>query len=184
MFHDNCNAIIKEMIFLLSKISESEVEGFINEILSARKIVVHGAGRVGYATRGFGMRLAHLGFNAFSLGDSTVPAIGSGDLLIIASGSGETQTVYDIALIGKKNKAHIAVVTGRNESRIGSLADSVIIMKAPSKASSFGGMKSIQPMSTLNEQCLQILFDTIVLELMEKTNQTHDDMWKRHSNLE
>jgi 6-phospho-3-hexuloisomerase len=67
---------------------------------------------------------------------------------------------------------------------MGQIADIVVTMKAPSKVSSIDGLKSIQPMTTLNEQCLQLLFDAIVLVLMNKMNQTHDDMWARHSNLE
>ncbi len=184
MYKKNINIILSETTDVLNKVQESQVNDFINEIISANKIIVHGAGRVGYAIRGFGMRLGHLGYNAHTLGDSVVPSIKTGDLLIIASGSGETQTVYDIAAIGKKNNVKIAVITGNPESRIGQLADCIITMKAPSKTSVVQGLKSIQPMSTLNEQCLQLLFDAIVLEIMDKTNQTNEDLWNRHSNLE
>jgi 6-phospho-3-hexuloisomerase len=183
-YSKNIDAIFRELEFVLSAVNSEEIDDFVTTVIAANKIVVYGAGRVGYAIRGFGMRLAHLGFNAFTLGDSVVPAIGKGDLLIIASGSGETQTVYDIALIGKENKAKIAVVTGNPKSRIAGLADTVIVMKAPSKSNELQGLKSIQPMSTLNEQCLQLLFDAIVLDIMSVTNQTHDDMYNRHSNLE
>lgn len=176
--------IIEEITSVLQTVNNNEATNLATEIMAANKIIVFGAGRVGYAIRGFGMRLGHLGFKAFTLGDSTVPSIGKGDLLIIASGSGETQTVYDIALLGKKNGASLALITGRPESRIGQISDLTVTMKAPSKVIEANGFKSIQPMTTLNEQCLSILFDTIVLILMQQTNQTHDDMWARHSNLE
>jgi hypothetical protein len=39
-------------------------------------------------------------------------------------------------------------------------------------------------MTTLNEQCLWLFFDAMVLEIMQKTWETHDTMWARHSNLE
>ena len=78
-----------------------------------------GAGRVGMAIRGFGMRLGHLGFTAFTLGDSTVPGISNGDLLIVASGSGETQTIVDLVTIASNNGVRIVAVTGNPESRIG-----------------------------------------------------------------
>jgi 6-phospho-3-hexuloisomerase len=184
MYRNNIITIISEVKSVLEKVCDEQIVSFVKEIVAANTIVVYGAGRVGYAVRGFGMRLGHLGFKAYTLGDSTVPSISDGDLLIVASGSGETQTVYDVAEIGKRNGARIAVITGAPESRIGKIANCMILMKAPSKVSEVQGIKSIQPMSTLNEQCLQILFDSIVLELMEMTNQTHYDMWKRHSNLE
>lgn len=184
MYKENIKAILSEITSVLERVQDDQIQKFIHEVISAKTIVVHGAGRVGYAIRGFGMRLGHLGFQAYTLGDSVVPAIKNGDLLIIASGSGETQTVYDIASIGKKNNAKIAVITGNPESRIGQLADCMIVMKAPSKTNEVQGIKSIQPMSTLNEQCLQLLFDAIVLGIMERTGQTNDVLWLRHSNLE
>jgi len=184
MFQSTYRNVLEEINFVLSKINEDEIAQMIDQIVSANTIVVHGAGRVGMAIRGFGMRLGHLGFKAYTLGDSTVPGIGEKDLLIIASGSGETQTVFDIALLGKKNGAKLALITGREESRMSKIADTKIIMKAPSKVSAVEGFSSIQPMTTLNEQSLGILFDSIVLLLMDKTKETHDKMWARHSNLE
>jgi len=165
-------------------VNQSEVDQLISEISKAGKIVVCGAGRVGYAVRGFGMRLGHMGFNAYALGDTTVPSIAEGDLLIVASGSGETQTIFDLVSIAKKNQARIAAVTGNSDSRIGKLADSVVKVTAPSKTKAVEGIVSIQPMTTLNEQCLGLFFDAVVLLIMEKMNESHDTMWARHSNLE
>jgi 6-phospho-3-hexuloisomerase len=184
MISDYTKQILDEISYVVSKIDNDEIELFTEEIIKSNKIILHGAGRMGLAVKGFSMRLGHLGLNAFALGDSTIPSISSRDLLIVASGSGETQTVYDIAQLGKKNGAKLALITGRPESRIGQIADLIVFMKVPSKVSSVDGFKSIQPMTTLNEQCLQLLFDAIVLVLMEKMKQTHDDMWARHSNLE
>jgi D-arabinose 5-phosphate isomerase GutQ len=39
-------------------------------------------------------------------------------------------------------------------------------------------------MTTLNEQCLGIFFDALVLQLMKKMGETHVTMLERHSNLE
>jgi 6-phospho-3-hexuloisomerase len=184
MFSSACQAILSEIKTILSDINEEEVAKLLEEILQAKTIIVYGAGRVGMAIRGFGMRLGHLGFEAYTLGDSTVPHIGSGDLLLLASGSGETQTVFDIAVLGKKNNARLALITGRKDSRIGKIADTLVQLNAPSKVNASQNIASIQPMTTLNEQCLQIFFDTLVILLMEKTNQKGEDLWKRHSNLE
>jgi len=184
MFNEFTKEIIKEISTVLDTVKNEEIELLADQILNSKKIVVCGAGRVGMAIRGFGMRLGHLGLNAFTLGDSTVPSIAEGDLMIVASGSGETQTIYDIAALSKKNNAKLAIVTGRPESRMGQIADIIVTVKAPSKVSAVDGFKSIQPMTTLNEQSLSILFDAVVLVLMKKMNQTHDDMWARHSNLE
>ena len=176
--------ILEEIESVLSKIEETQVDLMIEEILKANKIVVCGAGRVGMAIRGFGMRLGHLGINAYTLGDSTVPGISDKDLLIVASGSGETQTIFDLVSIAAKNKCRIVAVTGNSDSRIAKLSNSIVKITAPSKTKSVEGFTSIQPMTTLNEQCLGLFFDAVCLKLMEKMGETHDTMWARHSNLE
>ncbi len=176
--------IIKEINLVLSKVKDTETNRFIKSILKANKIVLCGAGRVGMATRSFAMRLAHLGLDAHYLGDSTVPSIGKGDLLIACSGSGETQSIFDIVKIAKINQVSISLITGNRYSRMGRLANSIVTIKAPSKTKKVTSLLSIQPMTTLNEQCLWIFFDAIVLRLMKKTGETHESMWSRHSNLE
>ncbi|MDI9338244.1 MAG: SIS domain-containing protein [Alphaproteobacteria bacterium] len=178
------NKILDEILKVLNNINALEIQNLEDIILKSNKIVVCGAGRVGLAIRGFGMRLGHLGLKAYTLGDSTVPSIAEGDLLIVASGSGETQTIFDLVSIASKNKASIALITGNKESRMAKLANVVVLIKAPSKTKSIENFISIQPMTTLNEQCLGIFFDALVLSLMEKMNETHDTMWARHSNLE
>jgi 6-phospho-3-hexuloisomerase len=176
--------VLTEINSVLDKVEDFQVEQMIYEIVNSNKIVVCGAGRVGMAIRGFGMRLGHLGFTAFTLGDSTVPSIAQSDLLIVASGSGETQTIFDLVSIAKKNNAKIVAVTGNPESRIGQLADLIVKLEAPSKTKQVDGFVSIQPMTTLNEQCLGIFFDIVVLKIMNKIGENHDSMWNRHSNLE
>ena len=184
MFKHQNDQILNEIKQVLSKINEFEVQKFVDEILASNTIVVCGAGRVGMAIRGFGMRLAHLGLKAFTLGDSVVPSISQGDILIVASGSGETQTIFDLVAIAKKNNSKVLAVTGNPESRIGKLADCIVQVTAPSKTKQVDGFISVQPMTSLNEQSLGIFFDTVVLLLMEKMGETHDTMWARHSNLE
>ena len=176
--------ILKEISTVLNKINLEEVKELIYLIQNSNTIVTCGAGKVGMAIRGFSMRLGHFGYKSFHIGDTTLPSIGEGDLFIVASGSGETQTIYDLTKIAKSNKAKVFAITSNLQSRIGSLADASIALNAPSKTKAVEGFSSIQPMTTLNEQCLTILFDSIVLNIMDATGETHDTMWNRHSNLE
>jgi 6-phospho-3-hexuloisomerase len=118
------------------------------------------------------------------LGDSTVPRIGNGDLLIVASGSGNTQTIYDIALKANQNGADIALITNNPDSRIGKISSTILIIPNDNNKSTKSKRTSRQPMTSLNEQCLLILLDSIVLDIMEATEETHESMWARHSNLE
>lgn len=185
MITNKIDAIIDEIKFvLLNKINQEQVEKLIFRIQNSEKIICCGAGRVGMAIKGFAMRLGHFGFNAYQLGDTTVPSIGKNDLFIVASGSGETKTILELVKIAKANGAFIFLISGNPKSSMGKIANSVLKISAPSKTKEVEGLKSIQPMTTLNEQSLSILFDAIVLEIMEKTGETHHSMWRRHSNLE
>lgn len=184
MLLKNIKNILAEIDQVLSRVKELEVEKLVDEIIAAQKIIIIGAGRVGLSARGFAMRLGHLGLLSFTTADTTIPAIGEKDLLIVCSGSGETQAVYDLALIGKNHKVRICAITSNPKSRIGQLADLVVKIKAPTKLKPLPGFKSIQPMTTLNEQCLMVFFDALVLNLMERLGETEESMWGRHSNLE
>jgi 6-phospho-3-hexuloisomerase len=181
---ENIKNILTEIGVVLSKIDENEVDDLVKNILSARKIIACGAGRVGMAVRGFVMRLKHLGLDAYILGDANVPALKQEDLFLVCSGSGETQTIFELTLIAQRNLANINLITGNRNSRMGKIAHKVVEIKAPSKTKKVDNFESIQPMTTLNEQCLSIFFDAVVLRLMHELNETHDTMWARHSNLE
>lgn len=176
--------ILTEIKSVLLKVDQSQVDILVKNILSSKKIIASGAGRVGMAVRGFVMRLKHLGLDAYILGDANVPALKQEDLFLVCSGSGETQTIYELTRIAEKNQAHIGVITGNPESRIGKIADTVVQVSAPSKTKQIDGFVSIQPMTTLNEQSLAIFFDALVLRLMQELGETHETMWARHSNLE
>jgi len=133
MIKKRASKILEEInkVFEISDFSNGEE--LIQKIIKSDKIVCVGAGRVGYALRGFAMRLKHLGLNVFMIGDSNVPSIGEGDLLLVSSGSGETQTIYDLVEIAKRNGSEIALVTGNEQSRMAKLASIIILLRAPSK---------------------------------------------------
>lgn len=184
MIKNKTDLIIKEIQSVLNKIDEKQVANLIDAILEAKKIVVVGAGRMGMASKAFAMRLSHLKFNSFTLGDSNVPNIGKRDLLLVSSGSGETQTIYDLVLIAKLYGSKIALVTTNINSRMAKSSNLIVEIHAPSKLKQVGSFKSQQPMTTLNEQVLWIFFDALTLLLMEKKRSTGVQMWKNHSILE
>lgn len=184
MISRNVKTIVGEINFVFRSVKEKEVKVLVKHLIKARKVVVCGAGRVGMVTRAFAMRLAHLGLDAYVVGDANVPKIGKKDFLLISSGSGETQTIYDLMVVAKKNGAKLGLVTGNPESRMGRLADCLVQIKAPSKTKPIDNFSSVQPMTTLNEQCLWLFYDALVLDLMRATKQNAEDMKNRHSILE
>ena len=179
------NIIVDELSSTLSKVSPQEGEKLSDMILSADKIFVAGAGRSGLAAKAFAMRLMHMGFDAFVVGETVTPNLEQKDLFIIASGSGETSSLIAMAQKAKMIDAVLATVTIRPDGSIGVLADLAVAIPAPTpKTDVTVDFKSIQPMGSLFEQSLLLFFDAVILKLMEKRGNDSGTMFTRHANLE
>jgi 6-phospho-3-hexuloisomerase len=106
-------------------------------------------------------------------------------LLLICSGSGETQSLVSMANKAKSLGVKLALITINPASTIGTLADIIVRIPAPSpKAAANNDFVSIQPMGNLFEQSLLLFLDMTVMLLMERKGMTSDEMFKRHANLE
>ena len=104
-----------ELQAVFTKISEEEVEGFVELVSRANKIFVTGAGRIGTSSRAFAMRLMHLGKPTYWLVDDTTPSNGEGDLHIANSGSGNTPSTYQYARKAKDCGTYVATITANRE---------------------------------------------------------------------
>ena len=180
---------------IANSISDDDVGKFIEELLKAKRIYVMGAGRSGLVAKAFAMRLMHLGFQAFVVGETITPALNNGDVMIIFSGSGRTKTVADIAETGKEIGAHICLITANADSRIGKVADCTVIIEhhrddVEDDAVEFeirqmmGDHKSFAPLGTLFETVSMIFADAIISRLMEITKTDENALKNRHVNLE
>ncbi len=180
--------ILEEMRRTLKQVSSDDVELLVGEILEATRVFVAGAGRSGLVMRGFAMRLMQLGLHVHVVDDTTTPAIGSGDLLLIGSGSGETDRLVHYAGQTVKSGARLAVATTDAGSPAARLADVVVVIPAPTPKSSKDavaqGIRSDQPMGTLFEQSLGVMLDASVMLLMARFDETESGMFARHANLE
>lgn len=146
------------------------------------KIFIAGAGRSGYIMRCFAMRLIHLGFCAYVIGDTEMIAAKAGDLLLIGSGSGETKTLRVYMEKAKQLGMKTVVFTCNRESALAREAKFSCVIRAQSKFQD--GRISVQPMGSLFEQQLLLLTDCITLELARRMNIDFEQLKNRHSNLE
>lgn len=175
--------MLEEVCKVLEQCSLDE-EFIMNEIRKANRIFVTGVGRTGYIMRCFSMRLMHAGFKSYMIGDTETPGSSEGDLLIIGSGSGETESLKTYVKKAKKIGMRIAVLTASGNSTLAENSDTVCILPAPSKADADDGERSRQPMGTLFEQSLLMLLDAFVLRIMDEFHITGNDMYRNHANLE
>jgi 6-phospho-3-hexuloisomerase len=179
--------ILKELEGALKKVDPSSVENLVDAIIGANKVFVAGTGRSQLMVKGLAMRLMHLGFHAYVVGEIVTPAIEPDDLLIIGSGSGETSTLTVMASKAKKVGAKLALITIYPESTIGKLADLVVqIVAATTKSAGASAAKSIQPGANMFEQSMLLLCDATVIRIIEKNNiqDSNVNLMKTHANLE
>ncbi len=179
--------IIKELEGALKQIDPGKAEALVDAILSTDKVFVAGTGRSQMMIRGLAMRLMHLGFKAYVVGETVTPAIEPGDLLIIGSGSGETATLTVMANKAKKIGAKLAIITIYPESTIGKLADIVVqIVAATTKSDKDSGARSIQPGANMFEQSMLLFCDATVIRIIEKNHieDSNKALMKTHANLE
>lgn len=183
---ETVSAVVREIGACLEKVSAQHLERALAELSRANRIFSAGAGRSGLAMRGFAMRLMHLGKASYMVGEVATPAITAGDLLVIGSGSGRTESLVAMVNKAKKIGARIVLVTIDPQSPIGALADCVVEIPAPSPKATRGGgnAKSVQPLGSLFEQSLFLLLDALIVSLMRQGNVSAEAMYARHANLE
>lgn len=179
------DSIVKELSEAAKLVEESALLELAQAILQADRVFVAGAGRSGFVARAFSNRLMHLGRSAYFVGESTTPAIQRGDLLIIGSGSGETASLVSMAKKAVEQKAEVVGITINSRSTIAGLSKIIVTLSGIKSKSDINSDKvSIQPMGSSFEQLSLLIYDSMVLILMELTKQTNEIMYKRHTNLE
>ncbi len=178
--------VLEELHGSLALIDKKQAEGFVDAVLSAKRIFVAGAGRSLLMIRGFAMRLMHMGFQTYVVGETVTPSIEPGDLLVIASGSGETGTLAVMAGKAKKVGAQLALITIYPESTIGELADVVVQIVAATTKGTRESVKSIQPGANMFEQSVLLFCDAAVIRIIQRQGMTEENimLMKRHANLE
>jgi 6-phospho-3-hexuloisomerase len=184
MVRDLAMSALKEIREVFELLDEKPIQAFIQEILRANKIILIGVGREGLATRAFTMRLMHLGLDAHWIWDDTTPQLDKGDLLIATSGSGEIGHIHYVVERAKAAGARIAVVTGDNTRKTVKLADVEVFVPATVYLGSVNAVKSSQIMGNLFEQSLLLMFDCIVLEIINSKKMDIPSIVRRHRNLE
>ena len=124
------DAILDELRRTLADVSSDSAMDLVKAITDAERIFVGGAGRSGLAVKGFAMRLMHMGFDAHVVGEIVTPGISEKDLFLIGSGSGATQSLVANAERARAEGAVVCLLTIREDSPIGRLANIILTIPA------------------------------------------------------
>jgi len=190
-------SLVKFLESSLGLLDEGSVEGFVKLLESAyregRKVFVVGVGRSGLVGRTFAMRLMHLGFSAYVVGETVTPAAREGDVLVAISGSGRSAAVVAVAEVAKNLGVRVVALTSYPDSPLAKLADMVLVVPGRTKVSHedrwevrqlLGLHEPLAPLGTQFELVAQVLLDSVISELMARLGKDEEDLKEFHANVE
>jgi 6-phospho-3-hexuloisomerase len=132
----------------------------------------------------FAKRLNHIGIRASCVGDVNEPPIGPGDLLVVASGSGESIVPVSIAQAARRLGARVLHIGANPRSSLAPVAHRFVRLPAPTKLAREGEPRSRQPMTNRFDQALYLFCDVVAIMVMARRGTDPGSLWKRHANLE
>lgn len=195
-----CEALIVSMNLIAdhikkvaSKLDTDSVTLLVNGIIDSKIIFLMGAGRSGLAAKAFAMRLMHLGFDVYVVGETTTPAVQPDDLVIAVSGSGETPSIANLGVIAKKIGSKLSVITSNRDSTLGRISDIVLIVPGRPKEDvvyedyherRMIGYPQLAPLGTIFEISALVFLDAVISELMVRTGASEAELKKRHTVFE
>lgn len=179
---DEAAPLLAEVDAVARRMAASSLDGLVQALLEARKIVVYGQGRTGLVMQALTMRLHHLGLNAHSVGAMTTPPIGAGDLFLVNAATGDLPT--GLALLGSARAAgaRSAVITAVPDSPAGRGSDILLHLPAQTLADDVAG-RSLMPMGSQYEMALFLVAELVVLRLAKALDLDFATLRARHANL-
>lgn len=172
--------VIDKITGILEATESSYDEKLTAMLDKAKRIFISGAGRSKLVGNFFAMRLVHSGYDVSVVGEIVTPSIQAGDLLIIISGSGETEQLVAFTNSAKKIGADIMLISSKAESTIGNLADGVFQIGSEEQYGKVQGM----PMGTVFELSTLIFLESTVSHIIHEKGIAEEKMRERHANLE
>ncbi len=183
----------------IEALDRAQTSSFFQQMLLAKRVYVAGAGRSGLIARAFAMRLLHLGFDVYVVGETVTPALQPGDTLVVFSGSGETHTMATYSRTVRDLGGTVCLITASPDSTMGRMADCVVNLGDLTgyyrgDTSTFeerqmtGRYRSIAaafaPLGTLFETLALVFSDAVISALMEAKKEGAPELKGRLTNME
>lgn len=182
--NQSARIILSECERALNAIDAQQSAALIHEIVTASKVYFIGVGRVMLSLEAICKRMAHLGISAHCVGEINEPAMTNEDLLIVASGSGESIIPKAITAKAKSFGARVAWIGSNSQSSIAAMADVKVRIPVQTKLKLADELTSVQPLTSLFEQALLLFGDAIAMDIVREKKLDLDSLWECHANLE
>jgi 6-phospho-3-hexuloisomerase/3-hexulose-6-phosphate synthase/6-phospho-3-hexuloisomerase len=181
MFQRQNQELITDKISeILAATSEGYDEKLTKLLDEANRIFISGAGRSKLVGNFFAMRLVHAGYDVNVVGEIVTPSIKAGDLLVIISGSGETEQLIAFTKKAKEIGAKIVLISAKSSSTIGDMADAIFQIGSDE---SYGKVKGM-PMGTVFELSTLCFLEAMISHIIWEKGIPEEEMRGRHANLE
>jgi 6-phospho-3-hexuloisomerase len=186
--------IVENLNEVIKMLDREAIKHMIQNILEGERVFVMGAGRSGLVAKAFAMRLMHLGFTVYVVGETTTPAVHPQDVVIAISGSGETRSIADLGRIVKDIGSTLITVTSKKESTLGRISDIAMVLPSKTKndhdAGGYleknmrGDYKNLPPLGTAFEITSLVFLDSVIAQLITLTGASEAELKSRHTNIE
>lgn len=155
-----CGQVLQELFGAFDRADPAQAEALAGEVRRARRVVLHGKGRMGLILRAFALELAALGPDVRWLGEVTAPRIGPGDVLVVTPTGGALNASRRFVDTARAAGARVAAFTANPGGEIGALAHTLVTVQARTMLPG-DATPSVQPMCSTLEQAGLLLFDQV-----------------------
>ncbi|WP_298523315.1 SIS domain-containing protein [uncultured Methanobrevibacter sp.] len=127
---NRCKKVVVEQEESIGKFRDIILSASNRRVSNQRKttIFLAGAGRSGFVAKAFAMRLMHLGFYVYVFNETIAPPVKEGDIIIIVSKSGKSNSITQIVEDSKIDNVKFLAVCGNTESDLALKSDARIVI--------------------------------------------------------
>ncbi|HUW56447.1 MAG TPA: SIS domain-containing protein [Planctomycetota bacterium] len=166
-FNKIAQELLDEITGMLSVVEAGTYTSLVNNLLSAKNVVVTGEGRGRYVMGTFARRLSRLGRMVTMQGEAVGRNAGRGDVVLAASLKGERGPLPALAEVARKRGALVYAFVGEASCILASHADYVVTI-APQTRTPFETIAGAGRISTLAfDEALMIYLDVVVTALQD-----------------
>ncbi len=175
-FNKIAQGLLDEVTGMLSVVDPAVYTSLVNNLLSAKNVVVAGEGRSRYVTGTFVRRLSRLGRTVTMHGEAVGRNAGRGDVVLVASLRGGRGALVGLAEAARKRGALVYAFVGETSCVLASHADYVVAI-APQTRTPFETIAGAGRVSLVAfDEALMIYLDVVISALQDVLDIDTEDL--------